>query len=121
MTGISQKTCRVTEIVVEPAGLWVSDVSFFAQACLSCFVPAFISPLHDQDKNPTGEDKKPIGMCLSDFPMFTNYGTPTAMTFGCGRFFDMEGGAHQFDEYIECDKLVEFTKIIALFLLNYKF
>lgn len=24
-----------------------------------CFVPAFISPLHDQDKNPTGEDKKP--------------------------------------------------------------
>ena len=69
----------------------------------------------------TGEDKKPIGMCLSDFPMFTNYGTPTAMTFGCGRFFDMEGGAHQFNEYIECDKLVEFTKIIALFLLNYKF
>lgn len=23
------------------------------------FVPAFISPLHDKDKNPTGEDKKP--------------------------------------------------------------
>lgn len=23
------------------------------------FVPSFISPLHDQDKNPTGEDKKP--------------------------------------------------------------
>ena len=77
--------------------------------------------LHDAVEKVTGEDKKPIGMCLSDFPMFTNYGTPTAMTFGCGRFFDMEGGAHQFDEYIECDKLVEFTKIIALFLLNYKF
>lgn len=25
----------------------------------SHFVPAFISPLHDNDKNPTGEDKKP--------------------------------------------------------------
>lgn len=23
------------------------------------FIPAFISPLHDKDKNPTGEDKKP--------------------------------------------------------------
>ena len=25
----------------------------------SHFVPSFVSPLHDKDKNPTGEDKKP--------------------------------------------------------------
>lgn len=25
----------------------------------NCFVPAFVSPLHDQDVNPTGEKKKP--------------------------------------------------------------
>jgi len=77
--------------------------------------------LHDAIKEITGEDKKPVGMCLCDYPMFTTYGSPTAITIGCGRLFSMEGGAHQYDEYIECDKLVEFTKIIALFLLNYSF
>lgn len=77
--------------------------------------------LHDAVKDVTGLDKKAVGMCLSDYPMFTQYGTPTALTIGCGRFFNEEGGAHQYDEYVECDALVDFAKIVAEFLLNYEF
>lgn len=77
--------------------------------------------MHDAIKDVTGKDKKPVGMCLSDFPMFTEYGSPTTLTIGCGRFFNEEGGAHQYDEYVECDALVDFAKIVAEFLLNYRF
>lgn len=68
-----------------------------------------------------GIESKPSGMCLSDFPMFTIYGTPTALTTGCGRPFEVEGGAHQIDEYVETSDLVNFAKAIAYFLLNYRF
>ena len=77
--------------------------------------------LHDAIQHITELDKQPVGMCLSDYPMFTEYGSPTAITIGCGRFFNEEGGAHQYDEYVECDALVNFAKIVAEFLLNYTF
>lgn len=60
------------------------------------------------------------GICLSDLPMFKIYGSPRAVTFGAGRSFGAKGGAHQVDEYIECDALVRLTKIVAGFLADYK-
>ena len=77
--------------------------------------------LQESIKAACGREHKPMGMCLSDFPMFTLYGCKDAITFGCGRHFDMEGGAHQFNEFVECEWLVDFAKTIAYFLLTYKF
>jgi len=59
------------------------------------------------------------GACLSDLPMFVLYGSPRAVSFGIGADFDRPGGAHQTNEYVECDKFLEFTKIVGGFLLEY--
>lgn len=59
------------------------------------------------------------GACLSDLPMFVLYGSPRAVSFGIGADFHRPGGAHQTNEYVECDKLVEFTKIVGGFLVEY--
>lgn len=72
-------------------------------------------------KETCGIDSHPLGSCLSDFPMFTIYGSPTSLTTGCGRPFEAEGGVHQIDEYVETEQLVNFAKAIACFLLNYRF
>ena len=58
------------------------------------------------------------GSCLSDLSVISKYGSSRAYGFGCGRDFSEEGGAHQPNEYIECDKLVEFTKVIATYILK---
>lgn len=62
------------------------------------------------------EDK---GACLSDYPMFILYGSPRAICFGIGADFDRPGGAHQVNEYVDCDALVDFAKIMGDFLLSY--
>ena len=67
----------------------------------------------------TGKAGKGIGSCLSDLPLFILHGSPRAVCFGAGRDFGAYGGAHQPDEFIECDKFVEFTQILADFLLHY--
>ncbi len=59
------------------------------------------------------------GACLSDYPMFILYGSPRAICFGIGADFDRPGGAHQVNEYVDCDALVDFAKIVADFLLEY--
>jgi acetylornithine deacetylase/succinyl-diaminopimelate desuccinylase-like protein len=37
---------------------------------------------------------------------------------GIGRDFDEYGGAHQPDEFIECDALVEYAKIMAAYIMK---
>ena len=59
-----------------------------------------------------------IGSCLSDLSIIAKYGSPTAVGFGAGRPFAMVGGAHQPDEFIECDTLVEYTKTLAAYILK---
>lgn len=67
----------------------------------------------------TGLKKETMGSCLSDYPLFLNYGSPRALTFGPGRDFGAYGGAHQPDEHIECDTFLKFTQILADFMLKY--
>ena len=64
--------------------------------------------------------KKPIvcGSTLSDLSVISKYGSNRAFAFGIGRDFSLPGGAHQPNEFIECDKLIEFTKTIALYIVN---
>jgi len=64
-------------------------------------------------KETTGRTLIPCGSCQSDLSLFIKNGSKKAFSFGIGRGFGEYGGAHQTDEYIECDKLLEFAEIIA--------
>ena len=66
----------------------------------------------------TGKEPLVCGSCLSDLSVISKYGSSRAFGFGAGRDFSKPGGAHQPDEYIECDKLVEYTKTIAAYILK---
>lgn len=68
-----------------------------------------------------GIDVKPSGVCLSDHPMFVRNGCPNALMTGCIRSFGVEGGAHQIDEYVETEQLVNCARTVAYFLLNCEF
>lgn len=78
-----------------------------------------LSLLSASVKKVTGQEKSGIGSCLSDLPLFIRHGTENAISFGAGRDFAVDGGAHQLDEYIECDRFLEFTQILADFLSCY--
>ena len=64
-------------------------------------------------KEVSGRTLTPCGSCQSDLSLFIKNGSKRAFSFGIGRNFGDYGGAHQADEYIECDKLLEFAEIIA--------
>ena len=66
----------------------------------------------------TGRELKPVGACLSDLSVILRYGSPVAISFGIGRDFNAEGGAHQPNEFIECRDLLEFAKIVAAYLCD---
>lgn len=64
--------------------------------------------------------QKPLvcGSCLSDLSVISKYGSSRAFAFGCGRNFADVGGAHQPNEFIECDRLVNYAKTIAAYVLK---
>ena len=66
----------------------------------------------------TGRELKVCGSCLSDLSVILKYGSPQAYGFGIGRGFQVYGGAHQPDEHIECDRLVEYAKIMLNYILR---
>ena len=66
----------------------------------------------------TGKEPIVCGSCLSDLSVISKYGSSQAYGFGAGRDFSEQGGAHQPNEYIECDKLLEYTKVIGAYILN---
>lgn len=77
-----------------------------------------IKKLLDASLEATGKDLLVCGSCLSDLSVISKYGSSNAFAFGAARSFSEEGGAHQPNEYIECDKLVEYTKTIAVYILK---
>ena len=58
------------------------------------------------------------GSCLSDMSVILKYGGKHVVNFGSGQGFDKPGGAHQPNEFVECDKLVEFTKTMAAYVVK---
>ncbi|HHW32281.1 MAG TPA: M20/M25/M40 family metallo-hydrolase [Clostridiaceae bacterium] len=66
-----------------------------------------------------GHKIKACGACLSDLSVFLPYGSESSFNFGIIRDFSLYGGAHQPDEYIECDQFVNITKSVLLFLLRH--
>lgn len=74
--------------------------------------------MQESVKEVTGKEVNICGSCLSDLSVISKYGNSRAFAFGQGRGFEKEGGAHQPNEFIECDKVVEFTKSIATYILK---
>ena len=70
-------------------------------------------------KNVSGREITPVPSCLSDLSLFIANAKNRAFSFGIGRSFAEYGGAHLPDEYIECDKLLEFAKIVGTFILRW--
>ena len=68
--------------------------------------------------NVSGRELIPCGSCLGDMSVILKYGSKESFTFGISRHFSEYGGAHQPDEFIECDKLLEYTKIMGAYILN---
>lgn len=66
----------------------------------------------------TGKEPIVCGSCLSDLSVISKYGSGRAYGFGAGRDFSVDGGAHQPNEFIECDKFLEYTKTIATYILK---
>lgn len=72
----------------------------------------------EASRDAIGKEPLVCGSCLSDLSVISKYGTSAAFAFGAGRDFSTEGGAHQPNEFIECDKLVEFAKVIGAYILK---
>ncbi len=72
----------------------------------------------EASKEAIGKEPIVCGSCLSDLSVISKYGSKRTFGFGAGRDFSKEGGAHQPNEYIECDKLLEYTKTIASYILK---
>ena len=66
----------------------------------------------------TGRELLVCGSCLSDLSVISKYGSSRAYGFGAGIDFSKPGGAHQPNEYIECDKLLDYAKTIATFVVK---
>lgn len=69
-------------------------------------------------KQATGEEIPVCGSCLSDLSVILKYGSKNAFAFGAGRDFSLEGGAHQKNEFIECDELVKLAKNIGAYVIK---
>ena len=66
----------------------------------------------------TGKDILVCGGGLGDQSVIAKYGTMNAFSTGPIRSFELEGGAHQPNEFVECDELVSFTKTLAAYVLK---
>ncbi len=79
----------------------------------------YIKLLKNAGKSATGNEIIEEASCLSDLNIFINNGSRKSFSFGIGRDFNVEGGAHLKDEFIECDVLVDYAKTIASFVCDW--
>lgn len=59
------------------------------------------------------------GSCLTDLSLFLKYGSPASLNFGIIRDFALPGGAHQPDEFVDCDQFLAYSQALILFLLRF--
>lgn len=90
---------------------------FFHYAYSEPDCPA-IQEMQQAARETSGRELVPCGSCLSDLSVILKYGSKEAFGFGIGRGFDVYGGAHQPDEYITCENLLEYAKIIGAYILK---
>ena len=78
-----------------------------------------IKLLQQSAENATNRNVSVCGSCLSDLSLFLANTDKPAFSFGACRDFGEPGGAHLPDEYIECDDLTEYAKIVSHFVLDW--
>lgn len=66
-----------------------------------------------------GRPVRITGSCLTDLSLFLKYGSEHSLNFGLVRDFGLYGGAHQTDEFVDQQALVEYCKAIALLLIRW--
>ena len=67
----------------------------------------------------TGKHPRRTGASLSDLNIFMKYGSPLSFNYGISRDFNLPGGAHQPDEYIDCKEFLDLTRVLAHFVARY--
>jgi acetylornithine deacetylase len=67
----------------------------------------------------SGQEVPMCGSCLTDQSVIMPYGSDSSFCFGIFRDFSVHGGAHQPDEYCDCQEFINFTKSLILFLIRY--
>lgn len=77
-----------------------------------------IKQLVEAAKEAVGQEPMVCGSCLSDLSVLFKYGRGIAFAFGNGRDFSLPGGAHQPNEYMECESLCRYAKSIAAYILQ---
>ena len=77
-----------------------------------------IKTMIEASKETTGKEPMVCGSCLSDLSVILKYGSGQAFGFGSGREFSKKGGAHQPNEFIECNKLLNYAKTIANYVVK---
>jgi len=72
----------------------------------------------EASKEANGKQPLVCGSCLSDLSVILKHGSSRTFGFGVGRSFEKVGGAHQPNEFMECDELVYFAKTIGAYVLK---
>lgn len=98
-------------------GKFVPNTRFFHYTSCKPDCKAIID-FSDAMDEAIGKRPEVCGSCLSDLSVIGKFGGETAFAYGGGRDFSLPGGAHQPNEYIECDRFVEFVKTIAAYVLK---
>ncbi len=78
----------------------------------------YITELLEASQQAIGKQPIVCGSCLSDLSIVMKHGNSNAYAFGAGRDFSKTGGAHQPDEFICCDDLVDYAKVIGAYILK---
>ena len=107
---------------IAPLGLYIESVvessRFFGYGSVDKSILP-IELIKKVGKRIVGRDILDKPSCLSDLSLFLSAAPGRAVSFGAGRDFDVYGGAHLPDEFIECDSLFSFAAIISEFVLEW--
>lgn len=76
--------------------------------------------LHACAETACGHPVRVAGSCLTDLSAFVG-ANPSACSFNFGvlRDFSLPGGAHQPNEFVDCEEFYHFTQTLLLFLIRY--
>ena len=118
---LEETYARINERLL-PLGIHIESVVESSRFFRYGFVSAdnsVIKLLKSAGESITGRKIYDKPSCLSDLSLFLAAAPERAISFGAGRDFDVAGGAHLPDEFIECDSLFDFASIISKFVLEW--
>lgn len=107
---------------IAPLGLELEDVIYRSRFFRYGFTPDShpeIQRLRRTCQKATGLETKVVPSCLSDLSLFLGCAPGRAVSFGAGRDFDVPGGAHLPDEFMQCDALVALAKALGEYILDW--